>query len=273
VPQSERSSRDPRKDASSVSRQPRGRKDGGDAVAEDGSGEVGAGCADWAGRPVGARWPAAGLLAPPGTNAHATSPTTTAAAISVKTSRALMQRHPSCALSPWPALPPGAVSRFASSPPSLRLMVHNSLVPRHQSGEPDPANQLGDGLDLLAALITVGLLVLTHAGRSGIPRTLLTIGFACYVPGRAIVSNWPLMARWSQAAISIIFSLAVLGLAATITLWAHYWHPVGLFQVEAVLCLAALCLGTVRRHGGTAWLASRVGRPESTVSKTTQPGR
>jgi hypothetical protein len=160
---------------------------------------------------------------------------------------------------------------FASSAPSLMLIVHNSLVSRRRSEDSDPAIRLGDGLDLLAALIAVGLLVLTLSGRSGVPRALLTIGFACYVPGRAVVSNWPLMARWSQAAMSIIYSFVALGLVATITLWAHYWHPVGIFQAEAVLSLAALCLATARRHGGTAWLAARGGWPAST-SKTTQPG-
>ena len=31
-------------------------------------------------------------------------------------------------------------------------------------------------------------------------------------------------------------------------LWAHYWHPLGLFQAEAVLSLAALAAGLVRRR-------------------------
>jgi hypothetical protein len=178
---------------------------------------------------------------------------------------------PFCALSPRPVLQPGPAVRFASSAPSVCAIVQNSLVSRRRSGDSDPRIQLEDGLDLLAALITVGLLVLTLAGRSGIPRTLLTIGFACYVPGRAIVSNWPLMARWSQAAMSIIYSIAVLGLVASVTLWAHFWHPVGVFQVVAVLSLVALCFGAARRHGGKAWLAAHVRGPASGVSQVSRP--
>jgi len=127
-------------------------------------------------------------------------------------------------------------------------MVHNSLMPVGHSGHADSASQLSDALDLLAALIAMGLLALTLAGRSGLPRLLLALAFLSYVPGRAIVSNWPLFARWAEAAVSMIFSLVVLGLLATATLWAHFWHPNGLFQAEAALSLAGLALGAARRH-------------------------
>jgi hypothetical protein len=124
------------------------------------------------------------------------------------------------------------------------------------------ATQLGDALDLLGALIAVGLLALTLAERSGVPRLLLALAFVGYVPGRAIVSNWPRFARWSGAAISMIFSVVVLGLVATITLWAHFWHPVALFQTEAALSLAGLAIGTARRHGYLPGRAERHDRSE-----------
>jgi hypothetical protein len=136
-------------------------------------------------------------------------------------------------------------------------MVHNSLMSRGRSWPPDTATQLSDALDLLGALIAVGLLVLTLAGRSGVPRLLLALAFLGYVPGRAIVSNWPLFARWAEAAMSMIFSVVVLGLLATAALWGHFWHPVGLFQAEAVLSLAGLVLGTARRHVHQPGVAER----------------
>ena len=103
-------------------------------------------------------------------------------------------------------------------------------------------------LDESAALIAAGLLALSYLGESGLPRILLALGFAFFVPGRAIVTNWPRMASWSKVAMPMVLSLALLTLLATITLWAHVWKPMDLFQAEAWLSVAGLCLGIVRRN-------------------------
>jgi hypothetical protein len=114
-------------------------------------------------------------------------------------------------------------------------------------------------LDLLAVVIAGGLMLIIEAGRPGAPRILLALAFVFYVPGRAIVSNWPQLAVWSEAAMAMIFSLAVLSLAATVTLWAHQWHPLGLFEIEAAVSIAGLIAGTARRHiRGTGTRARRV---------------
>jgi uncharacterized membrane protein len=107
---------------------------------------------------------------------------------------------------------------------------------------------VGDALDLLAALIAVALIILAARGWTGSPRVLLALAFAFFVPGRAIVTNWRQTADWSEVGMPMLFSLAILTLVAMVTLWAHYWHPLGLFQVEACLSLAGLGLGRVRRH-------------------------
>ena len=108
--------------------------------------------------------------------------------------------------------------------------------------------KVGDTLDLLAALIAVVLIVLAARGWSGPPRVLLALGFAFFVPGRAIVTNWRQTAGWSEVGMPMVLSLAVLTLVAMVALWAHFWHPLGIFQVEARLSLGALGVGTVRRH-------------------------
>ena len=108
--------------------------------------------------------------------------------------------------------------------------------------------QVGDALDLLAALMAVALIVLVARGWTGPPRVLLALGFAFFVPGRAIVTNWRQTADWSEVGMPMLFSLALLALVAMVALWAHYWHPLGLFQVEAGLSLAGLGIGMVRRH-------------------------
>lgn len=109
-------------------------------------------------------------------------------------------------------------------------------------------SQFGDALDLLAALIAVALVILASRGWTGPPRVLLALGFAFFVPGRAIVTNWRQTAGWSEVGMSMLFSLTVLTLVATVALWAHFWHPLGLFQVEAWLSLAGLGIGVARRH-------------------------
>jgi hypothetical protein len=115
-------------------------------------------------------------------------------------------------------------------------------------GDLSPAAQRAELLDLAGALVAVVLLVLVLRGQPGPLRLLLTLGFTFFVPGRAIVTNWPRMARWSAAGMSMVLSLAVLTLLATTFLWAHLWQPVVLFQAEAVLSLAGLTVGVVRRR-------------------------
>lgn len=112
----------------------------------------------------------------------------------------------------------------------------------------DPAGGLRDLLDLLAALLAAGVIVFVQLGASGVPRLLLSLGFTVFVPGRAIVTNWPRMANWSEVAMSVAFSIALLILVTTVSLWAGYWHPLGLAQVLAVLSLAGLAVGVLRRR-------------------------
>jgi hypothetical protein len=108
--------------------------------------------------------------------------------------------------------------------------------------------QPADALDLLSGLMALCLLGLVYAGLSGVPRTLLALAFTFFVPGRAIVTNWPRIARSSVPGMSMILSVGILTLLATITLWAHAWHPLALFQIEAWLSLFGLAVGIARRH-------------------------
>jgi hypothetical protein len=103
-------------------------------------------------------------------------------------------------------------------------------------------------LDLTAIGVTVVLLLLVALGTGGVLRLLLTLLFTFFVPGRAIVSNWPRMAWWSDTAMSIALSLGSLVLLALITLWLRVWHPEALFTVEAVASLAGLAIAVVRRR-------------------------
>jgi uncharacterized membrane protein HdeD (DUF308 family) len=113
---------------------------------------------------------------------------------------------------------------------------------------PSLASEQDYVLDLGAGVIAAGLLLLYYLGESDLLRIVLALGFALFVPGRAIVTNWPRMTSWSKVAMPVVLSLALLTLLATITLWAHVWKPMDLFQVEAWLSLVGLCLGVARRN-------------------------
>lgn len=110
------------------------------------------------------------------------------------------------------------------------------------------ASALADVLDLLAIVIALGLAALIYEHRTGAARIFLALAFACYVPGRAIISNWPKFGRWSAVAMPMVFSLALLALFATGSLWLHAWHPLGLFEWEAVVSVVGLLIGVMRRH-------------------------
>jgi hypothetical protein len=111
-----------------------------------------------------------------------------------------------------------------------------------------PAVKRAERLDLLACGIALGLVVLVAADFWPALRLVLALLFTFYVPGRAVVSNWPRVARWSGIGMSVVFSLSILTLLATVTLWIGFWHPLGLFVVEAVISLAGLANGVVTRR-------------------------
>ena len=135
-----------------------------------------------------------------------------------------------------------------------------------------PVAQWAELTDLLAVVVTVSLIAVIHLDRVGVARTVLALVFIFFVPGRAIVSNWPRMARWSEAAMPMILSLTITTLVATVALWAHFWRPLPIFQVEAWLSLAGLVVGiTQRRRLGLVW-SGYDEEPEYPGQRRNRPG-
>jgi hypothetical protein len=97
----------------------------------------------------------------------------------------------------------------------------------------------------LTALAGVALATNTHNAA----RSVAAFVFVIYIPGRAIVSNWPEIAVKSVTAVSILFSLSLNTLIATIALWIHFWHPAAMLEVECVLVILALVVAILRRRG------------------------
>jgi hypothetical protein len=130
------------------------------------------------------------------------------------------------------------------------------------------ADPLRDALDLAAVAVSVGLLGLVAEHANGPPRILLALAFAFFAPGRAIVTNWPRIAYWSEFGMSLVLSLTVLTLVATTTLWAHEWHPVGIFEIEALVSVVAVAVGMARRHQRDVTEPSHRARPEAPDRRT-----
>lgn len=110
------------------------------------------------------------------------------------------------------------------------------------------AEQRAEVLDIAAAGIALVLLLLVLFNVTGPPRLLLTVVFTFFVPGRAVVSNWPRMEAWADMAMCIAISLGLLVTIALIALWLRAWHPESLFAAEALVCIGWLGIGTVRRR-------------------------
>jgi hypothetical protein len=125
------------------------------------------------------------------------------------------------------------------------------MPPRQPRPSPSLETWLADTLDVLAAVIAGGLIAVDLTGGLGIARILLALGFLMYVPGRAVTANWARAALWSEVALAMLLSVAILAVVATVTLWAHYWHPIGLMQAEAGLSLLGLAVAVTRRHWQT----------------------
>lgn len=111
-----------------------------------------------------------------------------------------------------------------------------------------PAARRAERLDFLACGIALALLLLVAVNFLSPLRLVFALLFTCFVPGRAIVTNWLRLERWAGLGMSVVFSLGLLTLLATVSLWAGFWHPLGLFVVEAVISLAGLANGIVSRR-------------------------
>jgi hypothetical protein len=107
-------------------------------------------------------------------------------------------------------------------------------------------------LDGLAGLVAVGLVALIGVGGLQPLRLLFALAFTFFVPGRAIVANWPRVERWSAVGMPIVFSLGSLALMATVSLWLGLWHPMALFALAAAASLAGLGVGITRRRRAAA---------------------
>ena len=103
-------------------------------------------------------------------------------------------------------------------------------------------------IDMGCIAVAVAVAIAVEANDRSAFRVVVGVIFALYVPGRSVISNWPRMAARSNIAVSVLFSLSILTLLATVTLWAGYWHPLGLLEIESVFVGFVLFTGLLRRR-------------------------
>ena len=101
----------------------------------------------------------------------------------------------------------------------------------------------------VASLIVIGALgALVALGVKGPARIVLALLFVAYVPGRAVVANWPSARARSAFALPMVLSLAIVALVSTVGLWLDGWYPTYQFIGEAALSAAAIATALVRRR-------------------------
>lgn len=105
-----------------------------------------------------------------------------------------------------------------------------------------------DLIDIACVAVTAAVAVAVATNERSVIRSVVAVIFLLFVPGRSIVSNWPVVAERSQLAVSVLFSLTVLTFAATVTLWSNFWHPLGLLEVECGITIVALFAAILRRR-------------------------
>jgi len=134
---------------------------------------------------------------------------------------------------------------FRRSPDPLLHRLESSVI-----GTDKHAAQImrDDMIDMGCVAVSVAVAVAVATGERSAFRVVVGVVFALYVPGRSIVSNWPRLAARSNVAASVLFSLSILTLLATLTLWAGYWHPLGLLEIECVAAGVALFTALLRRR-------------------------
>lgn len=94
--------------------------------------------------------------------------------------------------------------------------------------------------DVAAIAVIIALSVLVTSGGTGAARVLLSLAFLLFVPGRAVVTNWTAVRARPNVALCVVLSISILCILSVVTLFAHLWHPMALFTLEAALCFGAI---------------------------------
>ncbi len=113
-------------------------------------------------------------------------------------------------------------------------------------------SQASWALDAASLAVAVALGVSVAWRLTGPGRVLLALAFVAYVPGRAIVANWPSARARSQFAMPVVLSISIMTIISVVALWVHAWDVETQFAGEAAASGAALTFAlAVRARTGS----------------------
>lgn len=115
-------------------------------------------------------------------------------------------------------------------------------------------------VDVGAAVVTAGLLLVVGLGLTGPVRVLLALSFVTFVPGWAILDWIRLAEGISRVALAVALSLAICSAAALMLLWLRRWEPFLLLYVTGAVSLIAVVWHLARKDhlSGVSPTESRV---------------
>jgi len=99
-------------------------------------------------------------------------------------------------------------------------------------------------LAVLALVVATAYLVALDV--TGPLRSMLVIASVFLLPGTAIVSRLGLDDGHTFLALTLVTSIATIVVAATLMVWADWWHPFVLGSALAVVCSVVLLADVVR---------------------------
>jgi hypothetical protein len=114
------------------------------------------------------------------------------------------------------------------------------------------------GFDAALLAVTALLALLIVRDVHGPPRALVTVAFACLVPGGALVTRLPFREPDEILAMTLVLSLTILAGSTLVMAWIGAWHPLrltaGLGAASAVVLLLDL-IGQLAstRTGDPTW--------------------
>lgn len=114
-----------------------------------------------------------------------------------------------------------------------------------------PFPSIPDFVNLGAAVVAAALLVVSGMGSTGTPRLVLALVFMTFVPGWVLLNHVRLADGTSRFALAVGLSLTLGSGVALSALWLRTWHPRGLLDVTAGLCLLGIAWPLIRGNRRT----------------------
>lgn len=95
-------------------------------------------------------------------------------------------------------------------------------------------------IDVVAALVTIALLVMSALGANGPPRVVLALAFVTFVPGWAVLAVVGPALPGPRLALAATLSLTLCSVIGLGAIWLREWRPGRLLDGIAAASLASI---------------------------------